>query len=301
MSSDMYRLEDKYVWDFWYARKGDEYHAYYLQYPREGDPEHIHSRQSVGHAISRDLLHWDEQPAALQPLPETWNDKGIATGSVIFKDDGWYMLFTGNSNRDEGGIGLALSQDLMNWSKVGDAPVIPKPCSFTAKWDGEAIVASPLADPFVYPEMIDGWHYMVINSHAVQAPEGSRGCQLMLRSRNLTDWEAHTIAAYPKRFERMETSQIWTHDGRWYMYFGGVTSDNTFENWIYVADRFDGPYEAKPWSRITLPDVSYFYIAKVIQDVNGEDIFLANSAIESLLRGYRIVYGEEGSITLEGR
>lgn len=299
MSVDCFRLEDKFVWDFWYARRGDEYHAFYLQYPREDDPEFIHYRQSVGHAVSKDLLHWEERPTALRPLPGTWNDMGIATGSVVFKDGAWYMLFTGNSNRDGGGIGLARSDDLTNWTKVGEAPVFSRPALYNAKWKGKDVQASPLADPYVYPEPIDGFYYMVINAQEVDAPQGSRGCQLMLRSRNLTDWEAHKIVAYPRQFERMETSQIWYRDGLWYMYFGGVTGDGKIENWIYASELFDGPYEVRPWSRISLPGDCYFYIAKVVEDANGDDIFLANKAIESLLGGYKIGYGDDGSIALE--
>ena len=89
MGFDSYKLEEMFVWDFWYARQGDEFHAFYLQYPRAGDPEYIHSRQSVGHAVSKDLLHWEERPTALRPLPGTWNDMGLATGSVVFKDGAW--------------------------------------------------------------------------------------------------------------------------------------------------------------------------------------------------------------------
>ncbi|MCD9020308.1 hypothetical protein [Cohnella silvisoli] len=77
MSFDSYRLEDEFIWDFWYARQGGKVLAFYLQYPRAGDPEYIHSRQSVGHAVSKDLLHWEERPAALQAL----------TRSSLFSED----------------------------------------------------------------------------------------------------------------------------------------------------------------------------------------------------------------------
>ena len=43
------RLPDKWVWDFWLARDGTDYHAFYLQAPRAlGDPElrHLNAAQA---------------------------------------------------------------------------------------------------------------------------------------------------------------------------------------------------------------------------------------------------------------
>lgn len=299
MSRDAYRLEDNFVWDFWFARLSGEWHAFYLQYPRSADPQFIHYRQSVGHAVSRDLSAWSEQPVALAAEQGIWNDQGIATGSVVFRDGHWYMLYTGNSTTGAGGIGLAVSSDLASWERVGSGAVIERGRTIKAPWKGSTIEVEPLADPYVYPELIDGWNYMLLNVQDVHAMEGTRGCQLMLRSRDLTDWEAHAIVAYPGCYERLETSQLWERGGRWYLYFGGVGEGNQFHNLIYTADCFDGPYEAAPWSNISLPDGGYFYIAKVLQDEQGRDWLLPNRAIESLLKPVNIRYGKDGSIMLE--
>lgn len=299
MSREVYCLKDSFVWDFWYAQQNGVWHAFYLQYPRTADPAFIHERQSVGHATSADLLNWDEQTVALAPEQDSWNDLGIATGSVVLRDGRWYMLYTGNSSTGAGGIGLAVSSDLLNWQRIGSEPVLKRGQTIKAPWKGNMFEVVPLADPYVYPELIGGWNYMLLNVQDVHAGGGTRGCQMMLRSRNLLDWEAHAIVAYPGCYERLETSQLWEHGGRWYLYFGGVGEGNQFHNLIYIADRFDGPYEAAPWSNIQLPDGGYFYIAKVLQDEQGRDWLLPNRAIESLLKPVGICYGTDGAIKLE--
>jgi beta-fructofuranosidase len=50
------RLPNRWIWDFWLARDGKDYHAFYLQAPRSlGDPALRHFNASIGHAVSQDL------------------------------------------------------------------------------------------------------------------------------------------------------------------------------------------------------------------------------------------------------
>ena len=294
-----YELEDKYVWDFWYIKADGIYHAFYLQYNKNADKQYIHERCSVGHATSVDLVSWKEEQLALEADPSTWNDLGIATGSVICRNSKYFMLYTGKSTYNVGGIGLAESSDLLRWSRCGDKPVIPDSAFFSASWKGRELLCHPLADPYIYPEAIDGWYYLVINSQVVDEQEGKRGCQLMLKSRDLVQWESHNIAAYPECFERMETAQIWEHDGHWYMLFGGVPDMKTY---IYMANTFDGPYEPQEWSKLELPDgCEGFYLAKVETDTKGDSVLLANDCLidkKRLLGIYKMCYCRNGKISL---
>jgi beta-fructofuranosidase len=113
------RLPDKWIWDFWLVRAGDEQHIFYLQAPRVlGEPALRHRNASIGHAVSRDLRSWRVLPDALHPGPDgAWDDLATWTGSAIAHDGRWYMLYTG-INRAERGlvqrIGLAASEDLVS-------------------------------------------------------------------------------------------------------------------------------------------------------------------------------------------
>ena len=74
----------------WY--KG-QYHMFYQYYPYESKWGPMH----WGHAVSRDLLHWEYLPAALAP-DEFYDMDGCFSGSAIELSDGRQMLmYTGVS------------------------------------------------------------------------------------------------------------------------------------------------------------------------------------------------------------
>jgi beta-fructofuranosidase len=114
------------IWDSWIADDGEDYHLFYLQAPRSlGDVALRHLEASVGHARSADLVTWEEPPQALGPTPGAWDDLSIWTGSTVLGDDGvWRTYYTATNTRGYGvrdqRIGLAESDDLIAWRKVGD-------------------------------------------------------------------------------------------------------------------------------------------------------------------------------------
>lgn len=108
----MLSYADRWVWDFWFARDGDEYHVFYLQAPKAlGDPEARHRNATIGHALSRDLRTWAPLPDALGPGPPgTWDDLATWTGSVIGHDGRWWMCYTGISTREAAGCNASASR-----------------------------------------------------------------------------------------------------------------------------------------------------------------------------------------------
>lgn len=57
------RLPDHWPWDFWFAVDGEDVHVFFLHAPRSvGDPELRHRNARIGHAVSRDLHHWEPLP-----------------------------------------------------------------------------------------------------------------------------------------------------------------------------------------------------------------------------------------------
>ena len=114
------------AWDFWFAKNGDTYHAFFLEYPdKEAMPDQSrrHGGQWVGHAVSKDLLHWEEHAVALKEAPA----RGIATGSCVRDGDRWYMLVTYQ------GFTLAESADLEHWQWKAKAQF---PAELKAEWKG---------------------------------------------------------------------------------------------------------------------------------------------------------------------
>jgi beta-fructofuranosidase len=126
-----FRLEDKWVWDFWFAQDEPDYHMFYLQAPRavkEAEQRHWHA--SIGHAVSQDLKNWRVLPDALRPSigdEKAFDSYATWTGSIIRDRGIWCMFYTGNNKAEQGRIqriGLATSSDLIGWQKHASNPLI---------------------------------------------------------------------------------------------------------------------------------------------------------------------------------
>ena len=290
--------------DYWFFEEMGVYHAYFLEI-MPSTPERANDFR-IGHAVSEDFLNWKYEGTVLDGYTDGWDDRHLATGSVAKLGDTYYMMYTGHSSHDAG-MGLAKSKDLYTWERVGEGPVISSRTYYTAEYKGKEYRVRILADPYIYPEKIDGYFYVLINSWAVDMPYNNRGCQLMFRSKNMLDWEPYKIAIVTDDLDRLETAQMWEHNGKWYMSFGGCYVDPEkggfnnlwHDNFVYMADRFDGPYEKQEWSRLVYEGAATSpYTQKQIKDPYGDDVMLASAPYNGVLWPYKIVYGEDGSVAL---
>ncbi len=305
----LYQPKNRDAWDFWFADTGEAYYAFYLQSPLGAtQPSEKWGRSSVGLATSPDLVRWTEWGDVLKANPRgQWNDSHIATGSTWRCGDKWLMLFTAAGQG--GGIGLAESGDLKAWRKIGPVTLQyrPFPVPDDPYWrsqglkPGESVQYTVLADPYVLPFPVDGWHYMVANCAVAGRPENRRGCTGLMRSKDGRVWEDCGIVALAFDFDRPETPQLWRHGDRWHLYFGGAREKSDFcrVNLVYSARSMYGPFRATPRSEIKLPDGQGFYIAKVLTDRQGRDVLLACVGSARLSRPYPVVYHDDGSISLE--
>ena len=151
------RLPEKWVWDFWLAQDGSDYHVFYLQAPRAlGDPELRHWNVSIGHAVSQDLRTWQVLPDALHPTrgrPSAWDSYTTWTGSVVHHAGTWYLFYTGTSRSEKGliqRIGLATSNDLLHWEKHPANPLISADPRWYELLDLELWHEQAWRDPWVF-------------------------------------------------------------------------------------------------------------------------------------------------------
>ena len=79
-----------------------QYHMFYQYYPYEARWGSMH----WGHAVSKDLLHWEYLPAALAP-DEAYDRDGCFSGSAVTLPDGRHLLmYTGvlDERQKNGGV-----------------------------------------------------------------------------------------------------------------------------------------------------------------------------------------------------
>jgi len=148
---------------------GQEYHLFYQYNPHFPTPANI----CWGHAISKDLVHWEDRPIALVPTPDGPDKDGCWTGCAVNDNGIPTLIYTGIFPES---VCIARGDpQLVNWEKYPGNPVIPAP--------PKGIEVTGFRDPYVWREE-DGW-YLVLGSGI----KGKGGLALLYKSTDLQRWE----------------------------------------------------------------------------------------------------------------
>lgn len=234
-------LKDKWIWDFWFAKDGGDYHLFYLQADRGlGDPELRHWHVSVGHAVSQDLRHWTPLADALAPSP--WHHTASSpssglqaengptepadslttwTGSVIRTDSCWFMYYTG-TRRSENGliqrICLATSNDLTHWHKHPASPVLETDPRWYETLNLDNWHDQSWRDPWVFKDADRELYHMLLTCRVNSGAPDGRGAVGYASSTDLVHWQAGAPLFAPGWYGEMEVPQIACIDGHYYLF-----------------------------------------------------------------------------------
>ena len=157
-----------------------EYHLFYQYNPDAPRHGNIH----WGHAVSRDLLHWEHLPIALAPVPGSYDAAGVWSGCAVAADGTPAILYTGLSDDNVQRVGLAFGDaTLRTLTRHPASPVIPAaPVEHLDLLRGRRGTVE-FRDPCVWREA-DGW-YMVLGAGIVAVG----GTALLYHSPDLIGWE----------------------------------------------------------------------------------------------------------------
>jgi beta-fructofuranosidase len=217
-----FRLADHWVWDFWFADDGRDWHMYFLQAPRAlGDPDKRHRNARIGHATSADLRHWKYLGEVLAPGAKGEPDETATwTGSVVRGADGiWRMFYTGASfpnpdaNTNIESVMMATSPDLHTWTKREGFVLKADPRWYetlgTSSWPEEA-----WRDPYVFADPSGRCWHMLVTARANQGPDAGRGVVGHATSPDLGRWEIQPPLSAPAvDFDHLEVMQIISPNG----------------------------------------------------------------------------------------
>jgi beta-1,2-mannosidase len=78
-------------------------------------------------ATSNDLIHWTRRGVILPAYQGKWNHGWTKSGAIVpIKIDGKYwMYYLGEGPHSAGDMGVATSDDLLQWTDASDQPVAP--------------------------------------------------------------------------------------------------------------------------------------------------------------------------------
>ena len=214
------KLPDRWIWDSWYVKDGDTYHAFYLCASKGlVDPNRRHRNPSVGHAISKDLENWEVVADALTPSDDPAFDSWTTwTGSVVKDDTGkWWMFYTGSS-REDGGliqrIGVATSIDLITWEKVSTDALVEADGNWYELLDLNVWGDQAWRDPWVFRYPNEKTWHMLVTARSKDGNPKTRGVIGHATSENLKDWKVIAPLSKPDQgFGQMEVFQYEIVDG----------------------------------------------------------------------------------------
>lgn len=155
------------------------YHIFYQANPHAPVWNHI----QWGHMVSRDMVHWEDMPLALETGDDDLDPDGCWSGSALVDKEGIPRIFyTAGNNKKFPNQFVAMAQaridkdkKLAEWEKY-PAPIVEQ----TAGWMGE------FRDPFVWLEK--DTYFMLVGT----GDENNGGGNALLYSSNdLLKWQSH--------------------------------------------------------------------------------------------------------------
>lgn len=280
-----YQPEGMSIWDPWFAAYRGRVHMFYQQGPAPGSALDPKAGECIGHAVSDDLLHWQELPPALYPDPEDCRDDLWPwTGCACVADDRIYLYYTMRGSADNGNterVGLAVSSDGETWQRHPESPVLtPDPGYYRAGGVPGVEGRVDCRDFMVTqdPEGNGWWGYYVVRVPGDEAAETAViGCA---RSTDLVHWEACPPAFAPGKYGTIEVPDVFLLDDRWYMTTfngshhgnrGGHSDPYMLRGTLYaVAERPDGPYREIPGDNVLLGGGAPSYVSSRSVVFEGE-------------------------------
>ena len=236
------------------------YHLFYQHHPYSPKWGAMH----WGHAISKDLVHWEHLPIALAPS-EAYDDHeqgGCFSGSAVDDNGILSLIYTGTSHDGQDFVQrqcLATSTDGISFTKYEGNPVIADPPAEGSK---------DFRDPKVWKH--DSSWYMVTGSC-----RDGRGKALLHKSPDLKEWEYIGVLAE----SRGELGAMWECpdfyqlQGKHVLMFSPMGLYD--RKVVYLTGDMDYRTGKFFWSTIGETDWGFdFYAPQSFSDDNGRNIII---------------------------
>ena len=193
---------------------------------------------SIGHATSEDLLHWEIHTPVLTAEAGGHDDYQAWSPAVIEHDGRYWMFYTGVNFNVAQAIMLAVSDDLYHWEKVSREPVWR--AGDWCGWDESRW--SDCRDSMIFKDD-DGTFYMYYCSTYPTEDGGRKACVGAAVSHDLTTWQDAGFISVPNLRAHAESPFVLKKDGKYYLFYTNsgfgtcyAVSDDPVTGWEVLPD-----------------------------------------------------------------
>jgi beta-fructofuranosidase len=189
------------------------YHMFYQHNPNNPFWGDIH----WGHAVSNDLVHWQDLSPALTPEMSPADDGGCWSGCAVNDKGVPTILYTGVKNGEQTTCIATGDENLLVWQKDKANPILRAP-------QLPGFRHQDYRDPYVWCEGEVWYQVISMTIH-------NRGQVLLYRSSNLRDWEyLHPLIPEDVRENLYDEADIWECPN-----FFALSSHETGDKWVLIV------------------------------------------------------------------
>lgn len=277
------------------------YHAFYQYVPEDALGK---GRKCWGHAVSRDLLHWEDRGVFLEP-DQPFDRDGVYSGCAVTDEEGIHLFYTGNVKEDG-------DYDYIHEGRKAAQVLVHTPDGKTAgekqllltNDDYPADCTLHVRDPKVWKE--GDTYRMVLGARK----RGDRGAVLLYESKDMTGWSYAGEITTEKPFGYMwECPDCLEFDGNTFLSIcpqglkrGAFENQNIYQSgYLRLAEGIAVPQTADE-SGFTEWDKGFdFYAPQTFVDERGRRILMGWMGLPDIEEEYgnpTVEYGWQHAMTL---
>lgn len=228
-----------------------EYHAFFQHNPFGTKWDTMY----WGHAVSKDLLHWEQKDNALEPMEEYENGAGCFSGSAVEKDGRLHLFYTSVGKGNKQLQSHVYTDDGINFIKDKNNPVI-KVSPFGS---------DDFRDPYVF-KYKDSYR-MVCGTE-----QNGVGKIVLYKSDDLENWNYCGILFESAEYGgTLECPSMFELNGKWILMFSAMRPVKF--STVFLTGSFDGrefQFEKPEYCEIG----PHFYAPQVFCDNRGRTIII---------------------------
>jgi beta-fructofuranosidase len=195
------------------------------------------------HASTEDFTNWRVHNPVLLIRPGTWEGAHVFAPFVIRWQGRFVMAYTGVNEFCSQDIGIAFSEDLLNWERSANNPISPATDRSWSSWRPD--LTSSCRDPHLLIE-----RERLYMTYTTNTAEGA-SCVALASTDDLKTWTDHgpILVGAKDGYEaglfvphvqgQLESSNLLKRNGRWYLFVAEKRRDRDGRDWIYESDRMD--------------------------------------------------------------